>query len=62
MKKNWFCLLVIAAVAVCPMVGCGGSDEPTVVEAPTDTTDDGSAMDGMSDDEYNDAMNEQNSQ
>lgn len=55
MKKNWFSMMLIAAFAVCPMMGCG-NNETSVVAPPAETTDDGSAMEGMSDDEYNKEM------
>jgi hypothetical protein len=37
--------------------GCGGGGEPTVIEAPAADVDD-AAIDGISDDDYNKAMEE----
>ncbi|MGB0598151.1 MAG: hypothetical protein ACPGLY_15805 [Rubripirellula sp.] len=59
MRKNWFSMFVIVGFAVCPMVGCGGSGENAVIEAPVDAVDDEAAMEGMSDEEYDREMNQQ---
>ncbi|MEE2937051.1 MAG: hypothetical protein VYA84_13790 [Planctomycetota bacterium] len=62
MRKNWFSMFVIVGFAVCPMIGCGGSGENAVIEAPVDEVDDASAMEGMSDEEYDREMNQQMNQ
>lgn len=55
MKKLAIAFSFFAAVACIGFTGCtGGSTETAVVEAPPE--DEGQAMDGMSDDEYNAQM------
>ncbi|QDT10305.1 hypothetical protein [Planctomycetes bacterium K23_9] len=55
MKKAPFYLLLCFTLCF-SISGCGGN-ESQVIEAPAETSD-GSAMEGMSDEEYNKAMNE----
>ena len=56
MKKASMFLLLCASVFSFSMTGCGGH-ESQVVEAP-ETEEDPAAMEGIDDDEYNEAMNE----
>ena len=57
MKKLSMAFSIFAALACFSFTGCPStSTETAVVEAPAE--DDGSAMDGKSDDEYNKAMEE----
>ena len=57
MKKNIFSLMTVLSIAICPILGWGGgSGETTVVEAPAEDT--GGAMDDISDEDYNEAMNQ----
>ena len=55
MKKFAFVTVLFTGFLLFP-VGC--SKENTVIEAPTEETDDESAMEGISDEEYDKAMEE----
>jgi len=50
-------LLLCFCFCLLSLNGCSGGGETKVIEAPP-ATDDASAMDGIDDDEYNKAMNE----
>lgn len=55
MKKLAYLATLSIAFACPAFVGCG-SGENTVVEAPPEETQDDGAMDGMTDEEYDAAM------
>ena len=56
MKKSAFFLMAAMCFAILPLTGCGSS-ESTVVEAPAEATgEEIPAMEGMTDDEYDKAM------
>lgn len=56
MKKVSMFLMLCASLFIVGFSGCG-SKESTVIEAPAEDTDT-SAMQGIDDDEYNNAMTE----
>ena len=51
-------LLICLSFCALSFAGCGGSGETKVIEPPAVVEDDGAAMDGIDDDEYNKAMEE----
>ena len=56
MKKLALALMACGAMMTCGFTGCGGGGgEPVVIEAPP-AEDDGQAIEGMSDEEYNAEM------
>ncbi|QEG01074.1 hypothetical protein Mal15_51500 [Stieleria maiorica] len=46
----------LCALAICPVFGCGGSGETTIVAAPENEATDDVPVEGMSDEEYARAM------
>ncbi|WP_182868573.1 hypothetical protein [Stieleria mannarensis] len=50
MKK--FLMASICILGFCPIFGCGGSGENTIVAAPENEATDDVPMEGMSDEEY----------
>lgn len=56
MKKLALSSVLGICFAVPMMVGCGGQKESTVVEAPPAETTEEAAMEGMTDEEYDKAM------
>lgn len=55
MKKLAFALMACAAMMTFGFTGCGGGGESVVIEAPPAESGD-DAMEGISDEEYNAAM------
>ena len=61
MKKLSMFLMLVAGMFTFTVTGCG-SGETQVVEAPPAEEDDGSAMEGISDEEYDKEMEKSMSQ
>ncbi len=55
MKRFAFALIAGLSLSAVSMTGCGGGGESKVIEAPPAESTDG-AMEGMSEEEYNAAM------